>query len=233
MQFMSNCTYSLSLPQVCPEMAARVEAVFEKHAETVEASVKHIVADTADSTAYVYYLKSGKTSHFLTNGTDSKLLYQMTAGNVFGNVLPEGMDCVATIVKVAEKAVILRMTRESYLSLLAADSQFAMDMFKLNAMSGVHMANEIANLSFNSCKTRLMKIYCSQADTSSPVDDGKWYPVRSKLTHDELSDIVGSARVTISKLINELCNDGFIRTINRRAQVNVEAYNAFIACEGK
>ncbi|MDD6315634.1 MAG: helix-turn-helix domain-containing protein, partial [Clostridia bacterium] len=61
------------------------------------------------------------------------------------------------------------------------------------------------------------------------VEDGKWYGLASKLTHNELAAIVGSARVTISKLINELCDDGFIRIINRRAQVNMAAYEKFLA----
>ena len=77
-----------------------------------------------------------------------------------------------------------------------------------------------------------MRIYCSQIDHKR-LEDGKWYSLRSKLTHNELAAIVGSARVTISKLINELCDDGFIRIINRRAQVSKEAYDKFVAEHAK
>ena len=43
-------------------------------------------------------------------------------------------------------------------------------------------------------------------------------------TQYEISTIIGSARVTTSKLINELCNDGFIRILNRKIQVSKSAY---------
>ena len=101
-------------------------------------------------------------------------------------------------------------------------------MLTMQADFDQYLTREIDNLSFNSCKTRLMRIYCSQVDTGK-IEDGKWYGLASKLTHNELAAIVGSARVTISKLINELCDDGFIRIINRRAQVNMAAYEKFLA----
>ena len=44
----------------------------------------------------------------------------------------------------------------------------------------------------------------------------------------ELSTIVGGARVTVSKLINELCDEGFIRILNRNIQISVKEYYKFI-----
>lgn len=35
---------------------------------------------------------------------------------------------------------------------------------------------------------------------------------------------MGGARVTITKLINELCAEGFIRVLNRKTQINIEQY---------
>ena len=50
--------------------------------------------------------------------------------------------------------------------------------------------------------------------------DGGWYKLKVHYTQYELSTIIGGARVTISKLINELCDEGFIRMLNRNVQVN-------------
>jgi len=82
------------------------------------------------------------------------------------------------------------------------------------------MRYEIANLTFNSCKDRLKKLFCSTIDTSEIVEN-KWYKLKVSYTQYELSTIVGGARVTVNKLINELCSDGFIRILNRNIQVNV------------
>ena len=44
-------------------------------------------------------------------------------------------------------------------------------------------------------------------------------------TQQELSAIIGSSRITISKTIKELCNEDFIRILNRNTQINAAAYN--------
>ena len=75
----------------------------------------------------------------------------------------------------------------------------------------------------SSCKDRLRRLYCSTADTSRVID-GQWYDLKLNYTQYEISTIVGGARVTITKLINELCAEGFIRVLNRKTQINIEQY---------
>lgn len=36
-------------------------------------------------------------------------------------------------------------------------------------------------------------------------------------------------RVTVSKLLSELCNDNFIRVLNRKIQVNAKQYDEYIS----
>ena len=48
-----------------------------------------------------------------------------------------------------------------------------------------------------------------------------------------MGEIVGGARVTISRQLTELCNEGFLRIINRRAQVSAEAYQEYARSQGK
>ena len=89
------------------------------------------------------------------------------------------------------------------------------------------MRHEIENLTFNSCKDRLKRLFCSTADPDKLIDGG-WYNLKVYYTQYELSTIIGGARVTISKLVNELCDEGFIRMLNRNIQVNAEKYRVFM-----
>jgi len=88
------------------------------------------------------------------------------------------------------------------------------------------MRHEIENLSFNSCKSRLRRLFCSIADTSRLIE-GRWYNLKVSYTQYELSTIVGGARVTVSKLINELCTEGFIRMLNRNIELNAKDYKEY------
>lgn len=225
---MNTYSYSLALAPVSPDTAAKLETLLAPIAELLEFAPRQVVCDLQDSGKYVYFLKSGKTAHYITDGVDEKLLYHLTAGRVFGNLSPANSRTVEVRAIALEKTAVLRAERAAYLKLLHKQADFALIMLTMQADFDQYLTREIDNLSFNSCKTRLMRIYCSQVDTGK-VEDGKWYGLASKLTHNELAAIVGSARVTISKLINELCDDGFIRIINRRAQVNMAAYEKFLA----
>ena len=86
------------------------------------------------------------------------------------------------------------------------------------------MRHEIESLAFNSCKDRLKRLFCSTADTSCLLEN-KWYNLKVHYTQQELSAIIGSSRITISKTIKELCNEDFIRILNRNTQINAAAYN--------
>ena len=86
---------------------------------------------------------------------------------------------------------------------------------------------EIGNLAFNSCKNRLKRLFCAAVERENMTDPG-WYNLRIHYTHSELGEIVGGARVTISRQLTELCNEGFIRIINRRIQVSAEQYHKYM-----
>ena len=225
---MNHYSFSLALAPVCPDAALKHKKLLEPLGEIIEFTAKQTVCDLQESLDCVFMLLTGKTSHFITDGVDEKLLFQLTPGRIFGNLCPSEGKAYPIRAVALEKTVVLRIPRAKYLELLRSDAAFALDMMDMHADYTKYLLHELDNLSFKSCKLRLMRIYCTQVDLKR-VEDGKWYTLASKLTHNELAAVVGSARVTISKLINELCEDGFIRIINRRAQVSVEAYEKFLA----
>ncbi|MBR5284109.1 MAG: Crp/Fnr family transcriptional regulator [Clostridia bacterium] len=225
---MNNFALSLSLAPVDTVSAERYHKLLTPLGEILEFSAKQVVLDLQESTEFICMLLTGRTAHYITDGTDDKLLYHLTPGRIFGNLAHAEGKLFPTRAIAMEKVVVLRIPRAKYLELIHNDPVFALEMMDMQCDYDKYLLCELHNLSFNSCKARLMRIYCSQIDHKR-LEDGKWYSLRSKLTHNELAAIVGSARVTISKLINELCDDGFIRIINRRAQVSKEAYDKFVA----
>lgn len=84
------------------------------------------------------------------------------------------------------------------------------------------MRHEIESLVFDPCKQRIFQLLCSIIDKTT-LAEGNWYDLQAHYTQYEISTIIGSARVTTSKLINELCNEGRIRILNRKIQVSKAA----------
>ena len=219
----------LSLMPPPAEDTARIEAILSECGKIIEYQPREVIANLQEDFTHIYFIKSGRTSHVISDENNEKLLYQLTPGWIFGSMCPGSLPEDNITVYAQERTVVCRVPHKDYLSLLMSDPEFSSYCLTLLGRLHSYLASEIGNLSFNSCKTRLMRIYCAQVDERKLSDDGKWYCLDGKLTHSELATTVGSARVTISKLINELCDDGFLRLINRRAQVNISAYHRFLS----
>ena len=125
--------------------------------------------------------------------------------------------------KTEKPSVLYLIHMQNYDRLLAESSLFREAILQSYSQKMRILRQEIANLSFTPCKDRLRRLYCSTADTSRVID-GQWYDLKLNYTQYEISTIVGGARVTITKLINELCAEGFIRVLNRKTQINIEQY---------
>ena len=51
--------------------------------------------------------------------------------------------------------------------------------------------------------------------------DGRWYNQQIQYTQNDVSIIIISSRITVSKPLNKSCEEGIIRMLNRRIQINV------------
>ena len=179
-----------------------------------------------DSVDCVYYIASGRTRHYMT-GADGveKTLYTLSAGWFYGET-PCYLREETGLYSIAEvDTVMLCIPREDFVRMLDGNALFREEILKSYSRKTLILRHEIENLCFNSVKERLMRIFCAAADTEKLLDGG-WYALKMRYTQYELSTIVGAARVTVSKLIGEMCEEGQIRVLNRRTQVSAGAVEA-------
>ena len=52
----------------------------------------------------------------------------------------------------------------------------------------------------------------------SQLVDGRWYNQQIQYTQNDVSIIIISSRITVSKPLNKSCEEGIIRMLNRRIQ---------------
>ncbi|MEG1943397.1 MAG: Crp/Fnr family transcriptional regulator [Angelakisella sp.] len=190
---------------------------------------KHIFSLPGSEMDCIYYIKSGRTKHYMDSddGGATKILYTLTPGWFFGET-PYFLHTTTGLFSQADTDCVLYKIPDTACRKLMEESELFRDkVIKCYALKMLMLRYEIANLTFNSCKNRLKRLFCSSVDTKNITDPG-WYNMKVRYTHSELGEIVGGARVTISRQINELCSEGFLRMINRRAQVNIEKYIEYV-----
>lgn len=215
---------SFTIPHVKDE---GLEELIREHSAVVNYPAKKVFLEPGMELQGVYYIVKGRTRHYMV-GSDGmeKILYTLSDGWFYGETPCSIQEPTGLFSRTEVKTQIYIIPRYTYETLLDTNKMFRDAILRSYSQKMLIMRHEIENLTFNSCKDRLKRLFCATADTSSLVDGG-WYNLKAYYTQYELSTIVGGARVTISKLINELCEEGFIRILNRNTQINAKDYQKF------
>ncbi|MEG3074306.1 MAG: Crp/Fnr family transcriptional regulator [Ruthenibacterium sp.] len=202
----------------------KVDAIIASVSTKVVYPAKYSFTLPGQNMDCVYYIKEGRTKHYMDNGDGTaKILYTLTPGWFFGET-PFFLGITTGLFSQTETDTVLyRIPNESCRKLMGECEPFRDKMLKCYSLKMLMLRYEIANLTFNSCKDRIKRLFCASVDTEHITDAG-WYNLKICYNQTELSEIVGGARVTINRQINELCAEGFLRTINRHIQVNVAEY---------
>lgn len=185
---------------------------------------KHIFSMPGEELGGLFYVQKGRVKHYMDNAEGGvKILYTLSPGWFFGETVLFLQTRTSLYSQTETKAVIYKLPQETSKRLMNESALFRDALLRCWAHKTLILRHEIANLTFNSCKSRLKRLFCSMVDTENVTDPG-WYNLKVHYTHGELGEIVGGARVTISRQLTELCAEGFIRIINRHTQVNAERY---------
>ncbi|MEG0441034.1 MAG: Crp/Fnr family transcriptional regulator [Oscillospiraceae bacterium] len=206
-----------------------LDSIIGAVAEKVTYPAKFVFSTPGSDMCGIYYIERGRTKHYMDSADGvTKILYTLTAGWFFGET-PYFLKTATGLFSQTETETVLYKIPDSACQKLMVENRlFRETMLKCYSLKMLMLRYEIANLTFNSCKSRLKRLFCSSVDTEVVTEPG-WYNMKVHYTHYELSEIVGGARVTISRQINELCAEGFLRTINRHMQVNIAKYKEYMA----
>lgn len=189
---------------------------------------RHIFLEPGMAMNEVIYIMRGRTRHYMigSDGTE-KILYTLSDGWFFGETPCSMGEPTGLFSKTEIETVLYKIPSATYRQLLDENKIFRDAIMENYSKKMLIMRHEIANLAFNSCKDRLRRLFCYTADPSAVIE-GKWLNLKVSYTQYELSTIVGGARVTVTKLINELCAERFIRILNRNIQLNAREYEEFM-----
>lgn len=215
--------------QFLPQRSLAVEHALKPIAKVQKIPAKGIINVPGDDTNGLYYIFSGKTKNYIVNADGiEKVLYYLTDGWLFGEAARR-VERTATIFSSAETDTeIWRFTYEQSEQLLRTCPEYVNLLLHCVSYKQIYLRYEVENLCFNPCKERLKRAICTEVDSTALVDNA-WYELRHQYSHYEYSVLIGSVRVTVSKQLSELCDENFIRIVNRKIQVNAKQYDEYIS----
>ncbi len=169
----------------------------------------------SDRSSSVALLARGRVRiYHLTNEGKQAILAIMDPGELFGELALLADDPREEFAEAMEKSTVVLIPREDIQRLMAELPDVALGVTRLMSMRRQRIERRLKSLLFRSNRERLVHLLVDLSEKyGRQTDDG--VVIGIKLSHQELANIIGSTRETVTVLLGDLQSEGSL-TIRRR-----------------
>ena len=189
----------------------------EIHGVLVLLAPGKILVDPEQFDNYFHYIIKGKLSLSLVSEDGRELALNWLGPHCFvgaASLLGKANENIT--IRVETQSMAYRLNRKLFFRLMETEPVFSLMIASHLAEIYFNAMEQLESLAFKSCKERLYSYLMEQ--TMEMNADG-WHPLHRIFTQQELAHLIGANRVTISRMISQLCSEGWIRLINRKIEV--------------
>ena len=154
-----------------------------------------------DNAECFYYLKKGRVRIFLAseNGTE-KTLSVIGKGSILGEAaFFDGQNRMSSASAVV-KSELVSVNKSILTDIIRREPRTAFEIFRLQAQTIRMLSSQIDGMTFQTAKSRIAQFLLRSAEDTISV------------THEEIASIVGVSRVTVSKILSSLAEEGIVAT---------------------
>ena len=168
---------------------------------------------------FVYLLKSGRVK-ISKIGDDGKelTLAILEPGEIFGEIDVLEETTRDTVAEVLDDAHICLIRREDFERFLKSQPQCSFKLTKLIGFRLKQIESRIEDLVFRDAPARLAHLLLSLA-SSFGTEDPDDHAIKTKVTHQELANLIGTTRETVSLTLGQFRQAGLITMEKRQITI--------------
>lgn len=158
----------------------------------------------------VFLLKQGrvKLSRITEEGKELTLVI-LEAGEIFGELEALEGSPRDTIAEAVEDAAICVINKRDFVAFLKKTPDLSIKLTKLIGLRLKKIESRIEDLVFRDVPSRLARLLLDLS-TELGVRENKGIRLRAKLTHEEMANLIGSTRETVSAVLGDFRRRGLI-----------------------
>ena len=198
-------------PEVIARLAERVEIREVRRREVV-----YLPGDPGGS---LYFVNGGriKISKVTRDGKALTLSY-CGPSEIFGETCVLDGGPRQEMAEAMENSMITELERTEFDALLQQHASLGFQMMRLMASRRLNLENKLETLVFRDVTSKLAELLLNLADEYG-VDDARGTLVALKITHQELANLIGSTRETVSLTLSQFKKQNYICTEGRKVIV--------------
>ncbi len=168
-----------------------------------------------DPSTNVYFLKQGRVKISNADASGKEVTFELLeAGDVFGEL--EALDGVprATAAEAMDDALICAIPREAFTHYLATHPMVTVELTKLIGLRLRKIQSRVEDLVFRDVPARLAHLLI-ELGKSAGAADAAGTRIKAKLTHQEMANLIGCSRETVSATLGQFRDQGLIQMDGR------------------
>jgi len=181
--------------------------------------------DAADA-LYILELGTVKVSYVTLNG-DEKVLNIFQPGDIFGELFLGKYRRRVGEAQALDDVIVCKMSEDTFLSLIQHVPQIALNFIRHLADSQRETLARTHALMRAEAKYRLSGVLLSMARRYCCTDPD-WFELPASLTQEDIANMSGLNRSTVSSLINKLRREGVLGGTGRSLKVNRAAIETLL-----
>lgn len=205
--------------RLSPEQMDRLES--RSRAKSFPAKTPiYLPSERAES---VFVLASGlaKVSHLTDDGKESILSF-VEPGEMFGELAIFAPESRGEFVEALERTTVVMIPIAELDRLMNEVAQVAIGITKMVGLRRQRIERRLKNLLFLSNRDRLIHLLLDLAEQFGEAE-GDQVRLRLKLSHQELANLIGSTRETVTITLGQLKNEGMVSGGRCRIQLTKPA----------
>ena len=173
-----------------------------------------IIVDEGLAGDYMYVIRSGRVK--VTKASDEgreQIMNLFGEGDFFGEMSLLDNEPRSASVTTLEPSLLLALSRRDFLELLKTRSTLALCVIQELTRRLRDTGEQASSISFQKVQERTQGLFERIARDEGSTDHSRITPT---LTHQQIADMIGTSRETVTRAVKRLKQDGWLRQQGKR-----------------
>ncbi|MDP5275750.1 Crp/Fnr family transcriptional regulator [Chengkuizengella axinellae] len=170
----------------------------------------------------MYFIKEGKLRLYKINAEGKQFtLGILGKGNIFGEIDSFSFGTKDVFIETIEETLLCSLSKNHFENFIEKHPRLALRFLKALSDRLRERDAMLEKLAFGDIRTRTLHLLLKLSEQFG-IKDGEYYKIDLPLTHQELANMIGATRESVSVLLKELVKEEIIRTGRKSVHLKVD-----------
>lgn len=183
----------------------------EQYGKTIHLKKDENLFHNGDELSSIFLVKKGRIRLYLiTVGGKEKTINVIGQNGIIGDHFLSGTTAHITNAIAVSDSTLIEISKELFERLTLEDKEFTKQWIKILSMKLELLTTTTFQLTFDSSIQRILNTFIQLSEVYGVPEENGSIKILIKFTHQELADLIGTTRVTVSNTVKKLFDDELI-----------------------